>query len=63
MDNQAEIRDFLRSRRDRLTPQQAGIIGGGRRRLPGLRRDEVAMLAGVSVDYYAKIERGHLAGV
>lgn len=63
MDDKDEVRDFLRTRRDRITPKQAGIIGGGRRRLPGLRRDEVAMLAGVSVDYYAKIERGHLAGV
>ncbi|MFE0463976.1 helix-turn-helix transcriptional regulator [Kitasatospora sp. NPDC058965] len=63
MDNQAEVRDFLRTRRDRITPEQAGIIGGGRRRLPGLRREEVAMLAGMSSDYYAKIERGHLAGV
>ncbi|WP_329577426.1 helix-turn-helix transcriptional regulator [Streptomyces sp. NBC_01361] len=63
MDHQAEVREFLRTRRDRLTPEQAGIIGGGRRRLPGLRRDEVAMLAGMSVDYYAKMERGNLAGV
>ncbi|TWF91222.1 helix-turn-helix transcriptional regulator [Kitasatospora viridis] len=63
MDNQAEVRDFLRTRRDRITPEQAGIIGGGRRRLPGLRREEVAMLAGMSSDYYAKMERGNLAGV
>ncbi|MFD7733932.1 helix-turn-helix transcriptional regulator [Kitasatospora phosalacinea] len=63
MDNQAEVRDFLRTRRDRITPQQAGIPTAGRRRLPGLRREEVAMLAGMSSDYYAKIERGHLAGV
>ncbi|WP_326761616.1 helix-turn-helix transcriptional regulator [Streptomyces phaeochromogenes] len=63
MDNQAEVRDFLRTRRNRITPGQAGINGGGRRRQPGLRREEVAMLAGMSVDYYAKMERGNLAGV
>ncbi|WP_030277633.1 helix-turn-helix transcriptional regulator [Streptomyces sp. NRRL B-24484] len=63
MDNQAEVRDFLRTRRDRITPEQAGIVAGGRRRLPGLRREEVAMLAGMSIDYYAKMERGNLAGV
>jgi transcriptional regulator with XRE-family HTH domain len=63
MDHEAEVRDFLRTRRDRITPEQAGIIGGGRRRLPGLRREEVAMLAGMSSDYYAKMERGNLAGV
>ena len=61
VDNQAEVREFLRSRRARLTPQRAGIIGGGRRRVPGLRREEVAMLAGVSVDYYAQLERGDLS--
>lgn len=54
---------FLRSRRDRITPEQASIIGGGRRRVPGLRREEVAMLTGVSVEYYARMERGDLAGV
>ena len=63
MDNQAEVREFLRTRRARLTPAQAGIIGGGRRRVSGLRREEVAMLAAVSADYYAKMERGNLAGV
>ncbi|MFE6699284.1 hypothetical protein [Streptomyces sp. NPDC057718] len=63
MDNQAEVRDFLRTRRDRITPEQAGIVAGGRRRLPGLRREEVAMLAGMSSDYYAKMERGNLADV
>ncbi len=62
MDSQAEISEFLRSRRARLTPDQAGIIGGGRRRVTGLRREEVAMLAGVSTDYYARLERGNLAG-
>ncbi|UOQ59707.1 helix-turn-helix transcriptional regulator [Leucobacter rhizosphaerae] len=63
MDCQAEVRDFLRTRRDRITPQDVGIIGGGNRRVPGLRREEVAFLAGVSVDYYARLERGNLAGV
>lgn len=63
MDRQREVGEFLRSRRDRITPEQAGIIGGGRRRVPGLRREEVALMAGVSVDYYAKIERGDLGGV
>ncbi|SHJ65765.1 Helix-turn-helix domain-containing protein [Tessaracoccus bendigoensis DSM 12906] len=63
MEHQAEVTDFLKSRRDRITPEQAGIIGGGRRRVPGLRREEVAMLTGVSVEYYARMERGDLAGV
>jgi transcriptional regulator with XRE-family HTH domain len=63
VDNQAEVREFLRTRRARLTPAQSGIIGGGRRRVSGLRREEVAMLAAVSADYYAKMERGNLAGV
>lgn len=59
----AEISDFLRTRRDTLSPQAAGIIAGSRRRVPGLRREELAMLAGMSVDYYARMERGDLAGV
>jgi transcriptional regulator with XRE-family HTH domain len=63
MDNQAEVSEFLKTRRARLSPEQAGIIGGGRRRVQGLRREEVAMLAGMSSDYYAKMERGNLAGV
>lgn len=63
VDNQAEVREFLRTRRARVTPQRAGIIGGGRRRVAGLRREEVATLAGVSSDYYAKMERGTLTGV
>ena len=58
-----EIRDFLSSRRARLTPDQAGLPAyGGNRRVAGLRREEVAMLAGVSVDYYVRMERGSLAG-
>jgi transcriptional regulator with XRE-family HTH domain len=64
MDNRDEIRDFLSSRRARLTPEQAGLTAYGRqRRVTGLRREEVAMLAGVSSDYYVRLERGHLAGV
>lgn len=53
MDNRSEVRDFLATRRGRLTPEQAGITPfGGARRVPGLRREELAVLAGVSVDYY-----------
>ena len=65
IDVRNEIRDFLSSRRARLTPEQVGMpsFGGGVRRVPGLRRHEVAMLAGVSVDYYTRLERGSLKGV
>jgi transcriptional regulator with XRE-family HTH domain len=63
MDNRAEVREFLISRRAKLTPQQAGLPDIGNRRVPGLRRGEVAALAGVSVEYYSKLERGALAGV
>lgn len=62
MDNRSEVREFLMSRRARLTPEAAGIITGGNRRVPGLRRSEIATLAGVSVEYYAKLERGAIAG-
>lgn len=63
MDHRAEIKEFLSSRRARLTPEQAGLpVYGGNRRVKGLRREEVALLAGVSVDYYVRIERGNLAG-
>ncbi len=62
MDNRSEVREFLMTRRARLTPEAAGIITGGNRRVPGLRRSEVATLAGVSVEYYAKLERGAIAG-
>lgn len=59
----AEIREFLKSRRARITPQHAGLPAyGGNRRVKGLRREEVALLAGISVDYYVRIERGSLAG-
>ncbi|GAB3366356.1 helix-turn-helix transcriptional regulator [Modestobacter lapidis] len=64
MDNRAEVRDFLTSRRERLTPEQAGVPSyGGRRRVKGLRREEVAMLAAMSTDYYTRLERGNLTGV
>ncbi|MGE9362326.1 helix-turn-helix domain-containing protein [Isoptericola nanjingensis] len=62
MDNRAEVREFLMSRRAKVTPDEAGLPGGSNRRVPGLRRSEVAMLAGVSVEYYAKLERGAIAG-
>ncbi|MER5441558.1 helix-turn-helix transcriptional regulator [Streptomyces sp. NPDC002790] len=58
-----EAREFLMSRRANLTPEQAGLPVSGHRRVAGLRRGEVAMLADVSPEYYAKIERGRLAGV
>src|SRR5438045_9311268 len=64
MDNRDEVRGFLTSRRDRLTPDQAGVpLYGGPRRVKGLRREEVAMLAGMSTDYYTRLERGNLSGV
>lgn len=64
MDNRSDVREFLVSRRARLTPEQAGLPRyGGRRRVEGLRRTEVAQLAGVSLEYYTQIERGSLRGV
>jgi len=63
MDNRDEVRAFLTSRRDKITPAQAGLPVYGTRRVAGLRRGEVAMLAGVSVEYYTRLERGNLAGV
>ena len=64
MDNRAEVRDFLTSRRGRITPEVAGLpTYGERRRVSGLRRSEVAKLAGMSVEYYTRLERGNLAGV
>jgi transcriptional regulator with XRE-family HTH domain len=63
MDNRSEIRDFLTSRRARITPEQAGLPAyGSTRRVTGLRREEVALLAGVSVDYYTRLERGNAHG-
>ncbi|MFC9455476.1 helix-turn-helix transcriptional regulator [Streptomyces sp. NPDC056983] len=63
MDNRDEVRAFLRSRRDKVTPEQAGLPVYGQRRVAGLRRGEVAMLAGVSVEYYTRLERGNIRGV
>ncbi|MEU8921875.1 helix-turn-helix transcriptional regulator [Kitasatospora sp. NPDC048545] len=64
MDRSTEIREFLRTRRARITPEQAGLAPDPRaRRVPGLRREEVAQLAGVSVDYYIRLERGRTQGV
>jgi len=64
MDNRAQVREFLTSRRERISPSQAGLpaYGGGNRRVKGLRREEVALLAGVSIDYYVRMERGNLTG-
>jgi transcriptional regulator with XRE-family HTH domain len=57
------LKDFLKTRRAKITPDQVGLPSGGRRRVAGLRREEVALLAGVSVEYYVQIERGNVAGV
>jgi transcriptional regulator with XRE-family HTH domain len=63
MTHRDDVRDFLSSRRARLTPERVGLPAyGGNRRVPGLRREEVAMLAGMSVDYYLRLERGNLSG-
>jgi transcriptional regulator with XRE-family HTH domain len=59
MDHNAELREFLRTRRARLSPQDAGVpVSGTARRVPGLRREELARLAGVSTDYYTRLEQG-----
>ena len=64
MDAKSETREFLTSRRAKITPEQAGLPWyGDNRRVPGLRREEVALLAGVSADYYTRLERGNLNGV
>jgi transcriptional regulator with XRE-family HTH domain len=64
VDNRTDLREFLVSRRAKVTPQQAGLpTYGGHRRVPGLRREEVALLAGVSVEYYTRFERGNAQGV
>ncbi|GAA4055702.1 helix-turn-helix transcriptional regulator [Actinomadura miaoliensis] len=63
MDHRSQIREFLTSRRARISPQQAGLPSYGTRRVPGLRRAEVAQLAGISVEYYSRLERGDLSGV
>lgn len=62
MDNRSEVREFLMTRRARVAPESVGIPAGGNRRVAGLRRSEAAALAGVSVEYYAKLERGAIAG-
>src|SRR5207237_10265805 len=64
-DVRGEIRQFLSTRRARISPEQAGlpVYGGDRRRVPGLRREEVASLAGVSIQYYTRLERGDATGV
>src|SRR5689334_8424088 len=62
MDNRSEVREFLMSRRAKVSPADAGLPAGSGRRVPGLRRSEVAVLAGVSVEYYARLERGSIAG-
>lgn len=54
----SELGDFLRSRRDRLSPEAVGLPKGRRRRIPGLRREEVAQLAGIGVDWYIRLEQG-----
>ena len=64
-DARGQIREFLSTRRARISPGQAGlpVYGGDRRRVPGLRRDEVAVLAGISSEYYIRLERGNATGV
>src|SRR5947209_20296834 len=64
MGNTQEIREFLTTRRAKVTPQRAGLPTFGRhRRVAGLRREEVALLAGISVEYYTRLERGNARGV
>jgi transcriptional regulator with XRE-family HTH domain len=64
MDNRSDVSEFLTSRRARITPEQVGLpTYGDNRRVPGLRRSEVAMLAGMSLEYYTRLERGNLSGV
>jgi transcriptional regulator with XRE-family HTH domain len=59
----SDIAEFLTTRRARITPEQAGLPSYGQRRVKGLRREEVASLAGVSVEYYKLLERGNVSGV
>ena len=63
MDNRDDIRDFLATRRAKLTPADVGLPTSARLWVPGLRREEVAVLAGVSTESYTKLEKGHIAGV
>lgn len=62
MDNRAVVREFLTSRRAKVGPGQVGLPAGTNRRVPGLRRSEVASLAGVSIEYYTRLERGAIGG-
>lgn len=62
-EQRTEIRDFLAGRRARITPEDVALPTSGRRRVPGLRREEVAVLAGVSTEWYTRLERGHISGV
>lgn len=62
MDNRAEVREFLTTRRAKISPEQVGLSAGTNRRVPGLRRSEVATLAGVSIEYYTRLERGGISG-
>jgi transcriptional regulator with XRE-family HTH domain len=62
MDNRSDVREFLVSRRAKVSPEQVGLHAGTNRRVPGLRRAEAAMLANVSVEYYSRLERGDLTG-
>ncbi|MEU5383785.1 helix-turn-helix transcriptional regulator [Kitasatospora cineracea] len=61
--NRSDIRDFLVSRRAKILPERVGLPAGSRRRVPGLRREEVAALAGVSTEWYTRLEKGHIGGV
>jgi Predicted transcriptional regulators len=64
VNNRNDIREFLTSRRAKITPEQSGLPAyGGRRRVAGLRREEVALLSGISVEYYTRLERGNASGV
>ena len=64
MDPRNDVREFLISRRARIPPEQAGLPAyGGNRRVQGLRREEVALLAGISAEYYVRLERGNVRGV
>lgn len=62
-DNRADIKEFLATRRAKIKPEEVGLPAGARRRVPGLRREEVAVLAGVSPDWYARLEKGNITGV
>jgi transcriptional regulator with XRE-family HTH domain len=58
MDHHRALGEYLRARREQVMPEDVGLVGGGRRRVPGLRREELAMLAGISTDYYLRLEQG-----